>query len=493
MAKVTQTFKTGMTVLTGGNVPAYTLEYLAPARRKNTGDFETIVIPYIEIGRAGNCNVQYGDESSTVSRRHAAIERRGSEFYLIHLSQTNPSLLNGNPVPDEASLNNGDEIQLSMEGPKLRFNTTPSGTAKMGYTKKINLLIKQSAKQYQRAMISLIIVLVVVCLAGGWFIYSQNKQIKNIRAANEQIKQQRKQDSLSYIMESQKNAQVIASLARSNKALERKTEEQSETIRKINDDLQFENKMYRSLKDNIYFLEVTEVFVTKPNGESGVFDMSWTGTAFLCDDGKLVTARHCIQGWRYGVDENSNFINYCELNGGRIAVKYKVTSSKDWFEFNYRDVVLDDTRDIDYQVNETIEDGTTWQYDLKFAIEFSSDWAYVDVNRSSNISYDKKLSKNLEAGDKIYILGFSFGMGGPGLNQVNPLYSESNVAQSGLSEEGLILITDRNFEHGNSGGPVFVKVEDSVKCIGIVSNATINPITGETSSIGGIVPIGNMK
>jgi hypothetical protein len=51
MAKETTAFKTGMTVLRGGNVPAYTLEYLTPGKRKKAGEFETIVIPYIELGR----------------------------------------------------------------------------------------------------------------------------------------------------------------------------------------------------------------------------------------------------------------------------------------------------------------------------------------------------------------------------------------------------------------------------------------------------------
>ena len=51
MAKETTAFKTGMTVLRGGNVPAYTLEYLSPGKRKQIGDFVTIVVPYAEMGR----------------------------------------------------------------------------------------------------------------------------------------------------------------------------------------------------------------------------------------------------------------------------------------------------------------------------------------------------------------------------------------------------------------------------------------------------------
>ena len=146
MAKETTAFKTGMTVLRGGNVAAYTLEYLSPGRRKKIGAFETVLMPFAEIGRAGSCIVQFGDDYPTVSRKHAAIERRGNDYFLIHLSQTNPTLLNGVPVEKESVIKNGDEIQLSMEGPKLRFNATPTGTANMGFTRKIGLVTKQAIK-----------------------------------------------------------------------------------------------------------------------------------------------------------------------------------------------------------------------------------------------------------------------------------------------------------------------------------------------------------
>jgi len=37
MAKPTQALRTGMTILRGGNVPAYTLEYMTPSRKKKVG------------------------------------------------------------------------------------------------------------------------------------------------------------------------------------------------------------------------------------------------------------------------------------------------------------------------------------------------------------------------------------------------------------------------------------------------------------------------
>ena len=97
-----------MTVLKGGNVPAFTLEYLTPSKRKKPGEYETIVIPYIEIGRANECNIQYANDILTVSRRHAAIERKEDGYYIVQLSQTNPTLINGQTVNKEKLLSNGD-------------------------------------------------------------------------------------------------------------------------------------------------------------------------------------------------------------------------------------------------------------------------------------------------------------------------------------------------------------------------------------------------
>ena len=492
MAKVTQTIKTGMTVITGGNVPAYTLEYLTPSKKKRAGEFETIVVPYIELGRANNCNILYGDESPTVSRRHAAIERRGNDYYLTHLSQTNPSLINGKPVVQEAKLNNGDEIQLSMEGPKLRFNATPAGTSKMGFTKKINLLIKQSTRQYRTAMYSLMAALVIVALVGAWFIYSQHGELKNIRKINDQLTQQRKQDSIKHIQEVEKNAQTLASLKQSNEVLQAKTRDYELELKRYIEAAMFPEKIYDTLKDNIYFLEVRDLIVTTPSGEAYKLEMGWTGTAFLCNDGKLVTARHCIQSWRFSQDLMSVQINAIEVNGGKISVRFRATSDKDWFEFNLKDVVFDDTNDNVNLIDIKYDDGSSEQVSTKAAFDMASDWAYYQTNRTSNLIYDKELSKNLKAGEKLYVFGFSLSHGGPQEGKVRPLFSDGSVAQSGLTQ-GIIVVSNKGYESGNSGGPVIVKADNNPRCIGIVSYSMLHPSTGAKTNLGGLVPIANIK
>src|SRR6478735_938358 len=168
--KATQALKTGMSVLGGADVPVYTLEHLSSSAKHKTGEYEKIVIPYIELGRDGGCAIQFGDDFPTVSRRHASIERNGKDVVLTTLSSTNPTLVNGKAIAGAHILQNGDEIQLSPDGPKVRFNTTASGTAKMGFTNKMNLVMQQAIRPYKMMALGIATVLVLIIGLGSWTI-----------------------------------------------------------------------------------------------------------------------------------------------------------------------------------------------------------------------------------------------------------------------------------------------------------------------------------
>jgi pSer/pThr/pTyr-binding forkhead associated (FHA) protein len=506
MAKETTALKTGMTILRGGNVPAFTLEYLTPGRGKNAGEFETILMPYTEIGRANTCNVQYGDEYQTVSRKHAAIERRGNEYFLIHISQTNPTLLNSTVIAKEALLKNGDEIQLSVEGPILRFNVTPTGTASMGFTKKIGLVTKQAIKPYRTLVLFLLVLIIIIGSIGGWFIYYQSKKVDVLSADLQKSEERRIQDSIRLAANAEQFAEQTKMTSKEIEALMNSNSKNIEIIKQLNKKIDTMKPaeikiqpggtvLYEQFRESVYFLEVAEIFVSMPDGSSQKVNMRWTGTAFLCSDGKLFTTRHCIQGWRYARDEVSQVINYAELNGGKVFVKFRATSIKNWFEFDYNNVVLDDSKDK--TVTQTIEPlkgrkKEKLKINFKYANDWSSDWAYFQTDKTSNIEFDKDLSTRLKAGEKVYILGFSLGKGGPSEGKVNPLFSESSIGQEGISTSGLITITSRSFEQGNSGGPVFVQTGDKFKVIGIVSKGELDA-TGSFATIAYVVPIANTK
>ena len=85
------------------------------------GESQQIILDEIELGRDPKCQVRFDETFSTVSRRHAAIVRDGDNWKLIQLSKTNSTYLNGHRIESEWYLQNGDEIQLSTNGPKLGF------------------------------------------------------------------------------------------------------------------------------------------------------------------------------------------------------------------------------------------------------------------------------------------------------------------------------------------------------------------------------------
>jgi S1-C subfamily serine protease len=61
------------------------------------------------IGRSRQCNFRVDDES--VSANHARLEKRGNDFWILDLSSTNGTYLNGRRI-GEALLSNGDKVRF---------------------------------------------------------------------------------------------------------------------------------------------------------------------------------------------------------------------------------------------------------------------------------------------------------------------------------------------------------------------------------------------
>jgi Protein of unknown function (DUF3662)/FHA domain len=80
---------------------------------------KTFVIdrPRTVIGRSSRCDFVVDDPN--VSRRHAELQRRGGDWYVVDLDSTNGVAVNGKPVRS-AVLAPGDEIGLGTA--RLRFN-----------------------------------------------------------------------------------------------------------------------------------------------------------------------------------------------------------------------------------------------------------------------------------------------------------------------------------------------------------------------------------
>lgn len=190
----------GMGSLVSGGKTYYILEHKATSKYHQAGEAQKIIVDQIELGRDASCQVRFDESFETVSRRHAAIQREGDGWKLIHLSQSNPTLVNGRPISGTYFLQSGDEIQLSANGPRLGF-IVPQGkqglTSSIGMTERLNLFRKQALRPYKTALTIMGIALVVVVLGLGYWGYVQAGQIEEqagqIEEQSEQIAQQQAQ------------------------------------------------------------------------------------------------------------------------------------------------------------------------------------------------------------------------------------------------------------------------------------------------------------
>ena len=159
-------------IFNGSGRTYYILEHKTSSKYHSAGESQKIIIDQIEIGRDASCQVRYDESFDTVSRKHAAIVRDGNNWQLIHLSTSNPTLVNGRPIQGTYYLQSGDEIQLSVNGPRLGF-IQPQGkqalTSSIKLTERMNLFREQALRPYRRAIWALAGLLLLVIIGfGGW-------------------------------------------------------------------------------------------------------------------------------------------------------------------------------------------------------------------------------------------------------------------------------------------------------------------------------------
>ena len=456
MARVTRHYKRSFSsslgsglgsVFGGSGKEYYILEHKNNSRYHRTGESQEIIIDQIEIGRDPKCQVRFDDSFSTVSRRHAAIIRSGDKWKLVQLSKTNPTLLNGAKVEHEWYLQNGDEIQLSVGGPKLGF-ITPSGNksaiGSLRLTRRLNLFRQQALRPYKLA-VTIICIILCLALAGavGWGIYSHQKQEK-----------------------------LLADNSKIEGDLE-KLKKETETVIDVHDYSPF-----------IFAITLDKKVITFQGQRPTVIDMpvpTVVGTGFLLNDGRFVTARHVLEPWYfYEVIKDDAMLrsyNITANNGGSVVYYFTaISSSGKTFSFNSSLAKINRTTDK----IESIRSGTTRVVVRKAVID-NTDWAVYPSNETSGFQFNNALSSNLQTGAELGIFGFPYGRGAESSLQIEPIYSTCNVARQGLDVNGTIMVSNDNTERGNAGGPVLIKNGNTYQIVGVMS--------GSTFAKGRIVPI----
>lgn len=476
----------GVSALFNGNGRRYyILEHKSASKYHKAGESQKIIIDQVELGRDSNCQVRFDETFQTVSRRHAAIIKDGDRWKLVQLSKTNSTFLNGRPVENEWYLENGDEIQLSVGGPRMGF-IVPAGkqslVSSIKMTERLDLFRKQALRPYKTAIACLACTL-VLAVAGLsiWNIKIQKDFYEQIAEAEQTIdriigknaeldsllavaqREQAKQDSL--LDRYRKQAEVISRASNTNLSA-----------------------MLSKVEDDVFFLRTTRVIITDGEDELEIDGYGWYGTGFLTTDGRFITAKHCINGWLYlrsggmPTGENADKIfNYlvAAMNtpGMKIIAHFEARSKSKVLRFKSTDFVMDHSSE--HSVN--FAEGVV----LREETSMSADWAYIRTGQKGNIVVDASKASSLPIGADLHILGFPHGWGAIDTYNFNCLYGSCKNSRNGL-DEGIIRVSARNYEKGNSGGPVFYNDNGKLKAVGIVSY-------GQGDHNGGLCSISNLK
>lgn len=451
----------------------FILNHRDNSKYHKAGESQKIIIDQIELGRDSNCQVRFDDESfKTVSRRHAAIVKDGERWKLVHLSTTNSTLVNGVPVTTEKYLENGDEIQLSIGGPRMGF-IVPVGkqslVSSIKMTERLELFRKQALRPYKNAIACLAVLLVLGGSFGAYKIWALDNELEASKALYEKERIER-------IKREQEIKDSIQTVIRD---LPKPKPEISSLMPKVEKD--------------VYYIVVN--YIGSINGQD--FSLgSCSGTAFLLNDGKLVTARHCISE-RYDPSLAWN-IEDIKSYGGKVKKEVVVyTPTGNSFTVSGDSFVMDEKYDIDVVYSKVI-DGQQKSHRIKVALPINgskieqalwgTDWTYVKIDRKGSIVADYNLSRNLKAGTTVHMLGYPKGIGFEDGNQrVEAIYHNMSVSRDGLNDANCIMVSS-GADHGNSGGPVFALVGNSLKVIGIVSRGD-----SKSELYNHLVPLANIK
>lgn len=487
----------GMKSVMGSSKKYYILEHKVSSKYHQAGESQEIIVDQIEIGRSPQCQVRYDESFSTVSRRHAAIVKDGDNWKIVQLSSTNSTFLNGHKVGKEWYLQNGDEIQLSVNGPKLGF-IIPTGkratVGSIGLTRRMSLFRQQALRPYKTAIVTLACLIILLSAGGGYKLYDiylDNKRLadstaemsKEIQAVNERNAQLAKEVTV--------KGETISEMGKEIDKLKKRKPQVIREIVTVVSDGNINNDAINKCLPNIFYIQTLGFEIFFHDGKKTIIECGrekdkipgWSGTGFLLSDGRFVTARHVTEGWYFyesggKVNEKLFQLNVIANNFGKVVAHFvAISSSGKKMPFTSDQFHCNRSHDSE---NHT-EDGMKV---VKATLD-NTDYAYFNVG-GSGLPFNSSKSTSLERGTKLTVLGFPLGLGANSPTDINPIYGSGIVSVDGL-QNGVILTTDTNYEQGNSGGPVFYTNENGeLEVVGIVS-------AGAGRNTGFIVPISVIK
>ncbi|MEJ1239291.1 FHA domain-containing protein [Chryseolinea sp. T2] len=473
------------------NSDGYVLEFLTGSTNFPVGSSKSIRSAYVTFGREVGCDVQFGADQSLVSRRHAAIEKRGDKFSLIQLSDTNQTLLNGRPVNKEWSLQGGDEIQLSPNGPRIRFMTSAPKPASLGFTKRIQIFSQQALKPYKRAIVLLITLFVIGSITVFFVVKGMRKDNAKLANAYAEINRQseeqqlalRRGDSL-FVANQKATVEKLAESNREREKIARELKDLKMNIRKlqqkpvpasvipaltISRDAQPLLKMIDDVKNDIYFLRI---YLTI-NGQLNREDIG-SGTGIMLSDGRFVTSRQCVQPWIYA-DVNANdkikeqwlLINWLYNNSpkGDVRIDLEVLGTDGKKNYLTGDkFTLNQNHDLVYNIDVGYGRGK-----VQLMSDASTDWAVLKIDGASADGLEAGFRESQELAPNVPLHFISYTKEiRDGKEQILPSHLEI-PAPARDAMDGLVKLPKFTFKEGNSGSPVFVQKDNRLLLVGLLT------------------------
>lgn len=482
----------------GGGRRFYVLEHKVSSKYHKAGENQKIIVDQIELGRDPKCQVRFDENFGTVSRRHAAIVKDGDNWKLVQLSKTNSTYLNGHKVDKEWYLQNGDEIQLSTNGPKMGF-IVPDGdkglVKSIGLSQRLSLFRQQALRPYKQAIAALACVLIIASVAAGVILMSQHREI--VTTKGDLIATKIELDSTKVDLQTAKdaNAKNQNLIAELNKIISNQGG-MLDSLKKVKPKVIHVHDKPAEIPEGVD-LSACHQFVyhitasTKINGEE--FNQ-WVGTGFMLSDGKFVTARHVVTPYysnNYHIQDgkvvphvNNPLAIFADLylnimhQMGKVEIEYTCVSPSNRFIVSHSQAQERSSADRIHTLEQPFQ---VIDKNKKVVAEIpagsriregglgANDFAYFTRSTNGGLTANKQLSTNLKQGTNLYILGYPHGWG-----KGKPIFSTAVCAQDGLSNElgGTIMASNDNTEGGNSGGPIFVKDGENWSVVGIVSGGS---------------------
>lgn len=265
----------------------------------------------------------------------------------MQLSQTNSTFLNGRAIATEWYLENGDEIQLSVGGPRLGF-IVPQGkqslVSSIKISERLELFRKQALRPYKTAIACMFVLILLLAAGSGYVIHSQGVEIADLWKDNKAKKallaklskdmenERRKIDSLKNVKP------AVRTVYRGGGSVPEPTV----------------TNIISQVKPSVYAIQTDVYCIVDGKVEEKETSI---GTGFLTTDGRFITARHCVEPWLYTTGTIWRYYALSKvLDEFQVyAVITAVNCENKGFKLKNSSFKVDRSYDSDYSITQTVE------------------------------------------------------------------------------------------------------------------------------------------